>query len=56
MKIQGAVALVTGANGGIGKALVDELLRRGVSKIYIGGRSEAALSSLFAIPHITKVT
>lgn len=38
MKIEGSIALVTGANGGIGRALVSELLERGVSKVYLGVR------------------
>lgn len=43
MKIQGSIALVTGANGGIGQAFVAELIRRGASKIYVAGRSKKAL-------------
>src|ERR1700712_1124522 len=46
MKIESSVALVTGAAGGIGTAFVDDLLKRGASKIYVGGRNEAALSIL----------
>src|SRR5260221_826244 len=46
MKIADSIALITGANGGIGRALVAELLQRRASKIYIGGRSKAALSEL----------
>ena len=48
MKIKGSVALVTGANGGIGRALVQELLRRGATKIYLGARDPASLHGLFA--------
>lgn len=33
------VALVTGANGGLGRAFVDELLRLGVRKVYAASRS-----------------
>ncbi len=36
MKIQGSKVLLTGANGGISRAFVDELLRRGISKLYAG--------------------
>lgn len=39
MKIEGAVALVTGANRGIGKATVTALLQRGASKVYAGARN-----------------
>ncbi|MEQ8165029.1 MAG: SDR family NAD(P)-dependent oxidoreductase, partial [Alphaproteobacteria bacterium] len=38
MKIDNCVALVTGANRGIGKAFVDELLARGAKKVYAAGR------------------
>jgi NAD(P)-dependent dehydrogenase (short-subunit alcohol dehydrogenase family) len=37
--IEGAVALVTGANRGFGRALVDELLERGAAKVYATSRS-----------------
>jgi short-subunit dehydrogenase len=46
MKIEGSVALVTGANGGIGKAFVQELLKRGAAKIYLGARDPASLEGL----------
>ena len=38
MKISHATVLVTGANRGLGKALVDEALRRGAKRIYAGAR------------------
>ena len=37
--IEGAVALVTGGNRGFGRALVDELLKRGAAKVYASSRS-----------------
>jgi short-subunit dehydrogenase len=46
MKIKGSVALVTGANGGIGRAFVQELLKRGAAKIYLGARDPASLRGL----------
>ncbi len=38
MKIEGSVALVTGANRGLGKAYVDALLEAGAEKVYAGAR------------------
>jgi NAD(P)-dependent dehydrogenase (short-subunit alcohol dehydrogenase family) len=39
MKIENAVALVTGANRGIGLAFTRELLARGARKVYAGARA-----------------
>ena len=49
MKIQGAKVLLTDANGGIGRAFVDELLRRGISKLYAGAASFALALILIGI-------
>jgi NAD(P)-dependent dehydrogenase (short-subunit alcohol dehydrogenase family) len=38
MNIQNKTVLVTGANRGIGRALLDEALRRGAKKVYAGTR------------------
>lgn len=46
MKIEKSVAFVTGANRGIGRAFVDDLLKRGVSKIYLASRDIASLAPL----------
>jgi NAD(P)-dependent dehydrogenase (short-subunit alcohol dehydrogenase family) len=46
MDIAGSVAIVTGANGGIGRAFVAALLKRGVAKIYVAARDPASLSDL----------
>ncbi|BDI29561.1 short-chain dehydrogenase [Capsulimonas corticalis] len=46
MNIHGSVALVTGAHGGIGRAFVAELLKRGAAKVYITARDPASLSAL----------
>lgn len=43
MNIQGKTVLVTGANRGIGAALVRAFLKHGVGKIYAGARNPASL-------------
>lgn len=40
MIIEGKAILITGANRGIGKALVDEALRRGAAHVYAGTRGQ----------------
>jgi NAD(P)-dependent dehydrogenase (short-subunit alcohol dehydrogenase family) len=42
-RVEGAVALVTGANRGIGRALTEALLSRGVRKVYATARNPEAL-------------
>ncbi|HEX6705848.1 MAG TPA: SDR family oxidoreductase [Albitalea sp.] len=44
MKIDNAVALVTGANRGIGLAFTRELLARGARKVYAGARDPATVT------------
>lgn len=46
MKLKHSVALVTGANRGIGRAFVEALLNRGVSKIYVAARDTASLKEV----------
>ena len=41
MKIEGAVALVTGSNRGIGAAIVEALLTAGVSRVYAAARTSS---------------
>ena len=45
MKLDGCIALVTGANRGLGKALVAALLHAGASKVYAAARSGMQLES-----------
>lgn len=41
--IEGAVAVVTGANRGLGRAYVSALLERGVARVYAGARDHASI-------------
>jgi NAD(P)-dependent dehydrogenase (short-subunit alcohol dehydrogenase family) len=44
MKIEGSVALVTGANRGLGQVYARELVRRGAAKVYGAARKPAAVT------------
>ena len=46
MEIKGSVALVTGANRGIGRSFVEALLARGAAKIYASARRPERLADL----------
>jgi NAD(P)-dependent dehydrogenase (short-subunit alcohol dehydrogenase family) len=46
LEIQGRVALVTGANRGIGRALVEALVERGARRVYAAARRPEALAEL----------
>ncbi len=46
VKVNGKAAFVSGANRGIGRATVIELLERGASKVYAGARNPEKLSDL----------
>jgi len=45
MKIEGCVALVTGANRGLGKAIVSALVEAGAAKVYATARDERTVST-----------
>jgi NAD(P)-dependent dehydrogenase (short-subunit alcohol dehydrogenase family) len=46
MQIEHSAALVTGANRGIGRALVDALLERGAERVYAAARDRGTLDEL----------
>ncbi len=54
MKINDSVALVTGANRGIGRAFVEALLERGARRVYAAGRDSGPLESVVRLDR-TKV-
>ena len=56
MKIEGSVAIVTGANRGIGKAIADELFARGAAKVYAGVRDVASVTDDRLVPVALDVT
>jgi NAD(P)-dependent dehydrogenase (short-subunit alcohol dehydrogenase family) len=56
MKIAGAAVLVTGANRGLGRALVEEALRRGARRVYAGTRMPLAPSDGRVTPVTLDVT
>ena len=49
LKLEGKVALVTGANRGVGQAYVAELLKRGAAKVYAGARNPESLAATLAL-------
>jgi len=56
MNITNKTVLITGANRGIGRALLDEALRRGAKKVYAGTRSPLQHSDKRVTPLTLDVT
>ena len=56
MNIENKAILITGANRGIGRALVEEALRRGVKKVYAGTRSALEVADKRVTPLSLDVT
>jgi NAD(P)-dependent dehydrogenase (short-subunit alcohol dehydrogenase family) len=56
MKIAGSVALVTGANRGLGLAFARALLERGATKVYAGARDPASVTLPDVVPIRLDVT
>ncbi|MGW1541271.1 SDR family oxidoreductase [Streptomyces sp. NPDC002309] len=56
MDIAGSVALVTGANRGIGRAFTRALVRHGAAKVYAGARDPASVTDPDVVPLRLDVT
>jgi NAD(P)-dependent dehydrogenase (short-subunit alcohol dehydrogenase family) len=56
MKINGSVALVTGANRGLGQAFARELVRRGAAKVYGAARHPDAVTEPGVTPVALDIT
>ncbi len=48
MQLKGSVCFVTGSNRGIGRAIVEELIKSGAAKVYAAARNTEALKELVA--------
>ena len=56
MNIDGSVALVTGANRGLGRAYARELVKRGAAKVYGAARNRGAVSEPGVVPVSLDIT
>ena len=48
MKVKGSIALVTGANRGVGRATINVLMEQGASKVYATARDASKIADLAA--------
>jgi NAD(P)-dependent dehydrogenase (short-subunit alcohol dehydrogenase family) len=56
MNLEGSVALVTGANRGLGAVFADALLRRGAAKVYAGVRDVRSITDQRLTPLALDIT
>jgi NAD(P)-dependent dehydrogenase (short-subunit alcohol dehydrogenase family) len=56
MNVSGKTVLITGANRGIGQALVEEALRRGARRVYAGTRGPSPTADVRVVPLTLDVT
>ncbi|MGB8211675.1 MAG: SDR family oxidoreductase [Mycobacterium sp.] len=50
MRIEGSVALVTGANRGFGRQLTEQLVARGAAKVYAAARNPETITTAGVVP------
>jgi NAD(P)-dependent dehydrogenase (short-subunit alcohol dehydrogenase family) len=56
MNVANKTVLITGANRGIGRALVDEALERGATRVYAGTRGALSITDKRVVPLTLNVT
>lgn len=56
MQVEGSVALITGANRGLGKAYAEALLAGGAARVYAGARDPSAIADPRLLPVRLDVT